>query len=136
MPSPEVEVLSANEAFYEAFAKRDVATMENLWSERNDIACVHPGWDALLGRHKVLGSWRAILMSPEAPEVVCAEAKAHVLGDVAFVVCNEVLPGGELCATNLFVREAGQWKLLHHHAGPVANRVEVVATKTASKVLN
>jgi ketosteroid isomerase-like protein len=136
MPTPENDVLEANEAFYDAFAKRDVAAMEAMWSQRSDIACVHPGWDALVGRREVLQSWRAILASPEAPEVECAGAVAHVLGDVAYVVCNEVLPSAELCATNVFVRENGGWKLVHHHAGPVASHMEERRPKAAPKVLN
>lgn len=136
MPTPEAEVLSANEAFYAAFARRDVEAMESLWSSRIDLACVHPGWDALVGRREVLQSWRAILSSPEAPEVECMAAVAHVVGDVAYVVCNEVLPGAELCATNVFVREGGMWKLVHHHAGPVASRMEEPRPKAAPKILN
>lgn len=124
MPTPEAEVLAANEAFYAAFARRDVQAIEAMWSSRADIACVHPGWDALIGRREVLQSWRAILASPEAPDVLCGGAVVHVVGDAAFVICNEVLPSAELCATNVFVREAGTWKLMHHHAGPVASRLE------------
>ncbi|MEZ4309822.1 MAG: nuclear transport factor 2 family protein [Polyangiaceae bacterium] len=136
MPTPETEVLAANDAFYEAFARRDPTAMEALWSQRTDIACVHPGWDALVGRREVLSSWRAILSSPEAPEVECAGAIAHVIGEVAYVVCNEILPGAELCATNVFVRESGAWKLVHHHAGPVASHLEEPRPKAAPKVLN
>src|SRR5437762_9674377 len=79
MPTPEAEVLSANAAFYAAFARHDVAAMEAIWSSRVDLACVHPGWDALVGRREVLSSWRAILSSLEAPEVECAAAVAHVV---------------------------------------------------------
>src|SRR3954468_17447893 len=96
MPTPEVEVLTVNEAFYDAFSRHDVAAMEAIWSTRVDLACIHPGWDAIVGRREVLSSWRAILSSPEAPTVECVEAIAHVIGDVAYVVCNEVLPGAEL----------------------------------------
>lgn len=136
MSTPEIDVLAANEAFYDAFAKRDPAAMEALWSARPDIACVHPGWDAIIGRREVLSSWRAILTSPEAPDVECTGAIAHVLGDTAYVVCNEVLPNAELCATNVFVRESGHWKLVHHHAGPVANRMDDELRRAAPKVLN
>lgn len=136
MPTPEAEVLSVNEAFYAAFSRRDFQAMEALWSSRPEIACVHPGWDALVGRREVLHSWRAILSSPEAPDVECASAVAHVIGDVAYVVCNELLPGAELCATNVFVRESGLWKLCHHHAGPVASRMEEPRVKPAPKILN
>lgn len=136
MPTPEAEVLAANEAFYAAFARRDIPGMEAIWSSRSDIACVHPGWDALVGRREVLQSWRAILSSPEAPEVECGGAIAHVVGDAAFVVCNEVLPNAELCATNIFAREGGAWKLVHHHAGPVASRMDDIQVNSAPKVLN
>lgn len=136
MPTPEAEVLSVNQAFYAAFSRRDIEAMEALWSTRLEIACVHPGWDALVGRREVLHSWRAILGSPEAPEVECTAAVAHVIGEVAYVVCNEVLPGAELCATNVFVREAGNWRLVHHHAGPVASRMEEPQRKAPAKVLN
>jgi ketosteroid isomerase-like protein len=137
MPAPEVEVLTANDAFYDAFATRDIAAMEALWSRRTDLACVHPGWDAIIGRREVLSSWRAILSSPEAPAVECTAAVAHVMGEVAYVICNEMLPGAELCATNVFVKEEGVWKLIHHHAGPIANHMEEVQpAKPAARVLN
>ena len=53
MPTPEAEVLSVNEAFYAAFSRRDFQAMEALWSSRPEIACVHPGWDALVGRRVI-----------------------------------------------------------------------------------
>jgi len=136
MPTPEVEVLAANESFYDAFSRHDITAMETVWSQRTDLACVHPGWDAIVGRREVLSSWRAILASPEAPTVECHQAVAHVIGDVAYVVCSELLPGAELCATNVFVRESGAWKLVHHQAGPVANRMEEPRPVRVPKVLN
>jgi hypothetical protein len=39
---------------------------------------------------------------------------------MAFVVCVETLSGGRLAATNVFVREGGEWRIVHHHAGPIA----------------
>ena len=51
------------------------------------------------------------------------EATAFVHGDMAFVVCEERLPGGVLVATNVFVREDGDWKICHHHAAPVARPI-------------
>jgi hypothetical protein len=36
----------------------------------------------------------------------------------------------------VFVREGGLWKLVHHHAGPVANRMEEPQAKPAPKILN
>ena len=46
----------------------------------------------------------------------------YLYGETASVVCIERLPTGVLIATNVFVREAGVWRMVHHHAGPVAAR--------------
>jgi ketosteroid isomerase-like protein len=120
MAGTELEVLEANEEFYRAFAERDVDAMERLWAERHPVACAHPGWDVLDGREEVLRSWRGILGGAGAPSVSCSLAQAHVLGEVAFVTCHELLPGGRLAATNLFVREGGRWRMVHHQASPIA----------------
>ncbi len=54
-------VLFANEAFYRAFADRDIAAMEEIWASEAPVACIHPGWSPVIGRERVLASWRAIL---------------------------------------------------------------------------
>ena len=118
--SGEIEVLEANQAFYRAFAARDVPAMESLWAQRAPVACVHPGWDVLDGREEVLRSFRAILESPAAPDVRCTMAQAHLLGEAAFVTCHELVQGARLVATNTFVREDGAWRLVHHQASQLA----------------
>ena len=119
MSSLDAEVIAANEAFYAAFTRRDGDAMDALWARRAAVACIHPGRDALRGREPVMTSWRAILASPHAPEIRCAGATAHVAGEMAFVVCHELIGGGRLVATNVFVREDGRWKMAHHQAGPL-----------------
>jgi ketosteroid isomerase-like protein len=111
-------VLAANRAFYRAFATRDLAAMEALWAEHAPVACIHPGWDALIGRAAVLASWRGIL-AHETP-ITCRAERVLRLGDSACVICHETVDGGVLIATNVFVREADGWRLVHHQAGGVA----------------
>jgi ketosteroid isomerase-like protein len=120
MTADEIAVLAANEGFYKAFAARDVRAMDRLWAQRAPVVCIHPGWQALRGREPVMASWKDILGGPGAPPIVCVRPTAYVLGDAAFVVCNERLPGAELVATNIFTREDGEWRLVQHHAGGVA----------------
>ncbi len=117
--SHEIEVLEANEAFYRAFTARDVGAMDALWSRRAPVACIHPGWDALQGLAEVLGSFRAILESASSPRVHCSVAAAHVVGDTAFVTCHELVQGARLVATNVFTREDGAWRMVHHHSSPL-----------------
>ena len=113
-------MLEANEAFYRAFAAGDLAALDLAWARDCPVACVHPGWDALDGREEVLGSFRAILGSSGAPRVRCTLAQARLVGGLAVVTCHELIDGSTLVATNLFVREAGTWRLCHHHASPLA----------------
>jgi len=94
--------------------------MEQVWSTREDITCIHPGWNLLRGRDEVLESWRGILENPNQARIVIGGAAVTLLGEQALVLCRELVGGSPLAATNLFVREAGNWKLLHHHSGPVA----------------
>jgi hypothetical protein len=114
----ETEVLAANETFYRAFAGRDVPAMDALWARARPVACIHPGWGPLTTRDAVMESWQAILTGRNAPRIVCAAPRAYLLGDTAFVTCFEAVGNAFLIATNIFAREDGQWRMVHHQAGP------------------
>ncbi len=116
--SEHAAVLFANDAFYLAFAERDIDAMEALWAHELPVTCIHPGWGTLSGRDEVMQSWHAILANTESPKIECLNIEAHVHGEVAYVVCHEALDQGFLVATNIFMREGGAWKLVHHQAGP------------------
>jgi hypothetical protein len=112
-------VLEANERFYHAFNTKDLALMDVVWARENAVTCVHPGWNLLEGRQDVLESWRNILANPNQARIVAGGANVTLIGDLAIVVCRELVAGSPLIATNLFVMENGEWLLLHHQSGPV-----------------
>lgn len=111
-------LLFSNEAFYLVFRNRDLAGMDTLWAAREQVSCIHPGWDALLTRTAVMKSWRGILGNAESPAVTCRAARARVMGDTGLVVCYEQVGRSVLVATNVFVKEGTEWKMVHHQAGP------------------
>ncbi|MCE9579025.1 MAG: nuclear transport factor 2 family protein [Deltaproteobacteria bacterium] len=113
------EIVAANEAFYAAFRNQDALAMDALWARHAPVACIHPGWGALVGRDRVIASWLAI-MAAGAPQVHCRAPRVQLLGEVAFVVCDELIDGNRLIATNVLVREDDEWRFVHHHAGQVA----------------
>lgn len=117
-------VLEANEKFYRSFSERDSATLEALWAQRAPVACIHPGWPVLRGRDNVIASWRSILSGPGSPRIAATEVHADVLGTTALVTCYENLPTGKLVATNIFVEEDGEWRMVHHQAGAVSPAFE------------
>jgi ketosteroid isomerase-like protein len=115
----ETDVLAANEAFYQAFNQRDMASMEGLWASSAPVSCIHPGWNVLQGREAVLDSWRSILNNPSQPRIVTGGATSSIFDSMAVVICREFVAGSPLVATNVFVREDGGWKLMHHQSGGV-----------------
>jgi ketosteroid isomerase-like protein len=116
----ETAILAANEAFYDAFRREDPTAMNEIWAVHAPVACIHPGWHALSGRDRVMASWRAI-MENGAPPIRCVAPRVQRLGDTALVICEEHVQGDRLIATNVFVHEDGRWRIVHHHAGPIAD---------------
>ncbi len=117
----EAAVLEANEAFYAAFNHKDVEAMEAAWAGSFEVTCIHPGWNVLQGREPVLESWRTILTNPQQPRIVVGGARVTLMGNVAVVICRELVAGSPLAATNIFTLETGLWKLMHHQSGPVSS---------------
>lgn len=111
----EEAVLRTNQSFYTAFAGGDFAAMDALWSAETAVACVHPGWSPLLGRDDVMASWEALLRAP--PPIRLGPATAFIYDGAAFVLCLEMIGDTVLSATNIFVRQNGEWRMVHHQAG-------------------
>jgi ketosteroid isomerase-like protein len=125
-------VLAANLDFYRAFTNQDLEGMDGVWAKRGMVLCTHPGWAPLAGRAAVMASWRDILGHPEAPAVMCHDDQAFLYGEMAVVLCEEELPGGRLAATNIFRKEDGHWRMVHHHASPIL----IDETEPSSRRLN
>ena len=121
MDSETEAVLAANEAFYACFNHKDGDAMDAAWSSRDDVTCIHPGWNVLRGREPVIDSWRAILNNPNQPRIVVGGAEVAFAGGAGVVICRELVGGSPLAATNIFVREGSGWKLVHHQSGPVSS---------------
>jgi hypothetical protein len=119
MGDQEHRLLKMNESFYTAMVNGDYQAMESLWANASDVSVIHPGWPALHGRVAVLDSWRRILSGVSTRGMYCSNARPYIKDQVAFVICKECFPEGELVATNIFVQEEGVWKLVHHQGGPL-----------------
>ena len=111
-------VAAVNLAFYKAFAERDFAAMENIWAQRSPVACIHPGWPPIFKRENVMASWKGILGNAQQSPVACSDERVLINGDTAIVICTETVSGNALVATNIFIREDGAWRMIHHQAGP------------------
>ncbi len=111
------ESLFINEAFYQAFRARDLAVMEDLWAREAPVVCIHPGWAAIVDREEIMRSWRGIFENPDSPKIFCRRPQAFSLGEAMLVVCYEEMESGLLVAANIYRREKGGLKIVHHQAG-------------------
>lgn len=131
MTSPDAAILHANATFYRSFGTGDYATMARLWAEHTPVSCLHPGLPALIGREAVMQSWRGILAQSSQMAMRCDQARVQRFGESAIVTCYEA-NGDEpahLAATNVFVREGDAWRMVHHHAGPLARAISRPPTR-------
>lgn len=111
-------VLAMNLTFYSAFGRGDYAGMDAVWARHAAVVCLHPGWAAIDGREAVMESWRHVLGDPDF-RIMCHDERVHLYGDIAIVLCEEELSGGLLAATNVFIREDGEWRMIHHQASAI-----------------
>lgn len=117
-------VSRANVAFFEAFRDRDIEGMRKLWAREFPVVCTHPGMTPIHGLEAVLRSWRGILRHPKAPQIQCLESRAVVLGSSGIVTALAGTKKGDarLVTTNVFVFEAGHWRLVSHQSAPLNRR--------------
>ena len=125
------EVEAANAAFYEAFEKADLDTMQDLWLDDAETLCVHPGALPVRGTSSINRSWALIMANTPYIQFFLTDVEVSVWERVASVTCTEnVLTGDEntgpdafggakAVATNVFVWTEEGWRLWIHHASPV-----------------
>ena len=132
----EQKIFFANESFYHAFSHGNLEMMELLWSKRKPICCIHPGHAPLQKYEQIMLSWNNILEQSQNTAIECFDPNLSLYGDLALITCYEVVSGNHLIATNGFVMEEEDWKMVFHQAGPTVGRPESDASKKDPGILN
>jgi ketosteroid isomerase-like protein len=125
--SEEEKVLDANQRFYLALEKLNLDDMDAIWLHEDWVACLHPGWELLVGWDAIRESWQRIFENTRRMKVAVSEVNVQVEGSAAWVNCVEQVTSSFetgfstawVQATNLFVKRDAGWRLVHHHASPL-----------------
>jgi ketosteroid isomerase-like protein len=120
-------VEAANQRFYRAFETLDLHEMDRVWAHGAHVRCIHPGWPLLAGWAAVRTSWETIFANTAEMSFTLSDLEISAVGDLAWVTCTENILSEvrgrvsvtSVLATNVFEREAGEWRLVHHHASHV-----------------
>ena len=112
---------AAEEAFYDAIERRDLAALAEVWARCDEVVCVHPGVDRLEGRAAVLESFRRMFagdarLAFEIVDVTVAGTDALAVHHARERIRVEGRLAGVMAATNVYVVEGGGWRMLVHHA--------------------
>jgi uncharacterized protein (TIGR02246 family) len=115
----------AQNAFYEALERNDLEAMMAVWSEDEEIVCVHPAGQRLAGQAAVREVWRQMFAAAPGMRVRISEQVivAGMMLEVHSVhenitVAGEQRPRPPMVATNVYLRTAAGWRMVAHHASP------------------
>ncbi len=137
------DIRAASARFYEALdamAKGDARSMSGCWSHGSGVTAMHPiggrdtGWD------EVRASFDGVAGLASGGRVSLRDQRIEVVGDLAYeigVEQGELTVAGERLrieqrVTNIYRREDGTWKLVHHHADISPAMVELLSRLQAA----
>jgi ketosteroid isomerase-like protein len=120
-PTPD----DAENAFYDAFERANIALMMSVWAESDDIVCIHPQGPRLSGFEAVRESWVQIFSGGAQLRVGRSELRKFDGNTVAVHQLVELVsPPGEgaavtsIFATNVYELSEAGWRMIVHHAAP------------------
>jgi uncharacterized protein (TIGR02246 family) len=114
---------AAEEAFYDAMQRGDLAGMMALWADDEDVVCVHPNGQRLVGIDAIRNSFSEMFaqggvdVRPTEPRIQQAAVLAvHNLVEKVLVSGRQGRQVVECVATNVYVKHAGGWRMVLHHS--------------------
>lgn len=113
-------------AFYEAVSHAELNALMAVWSEDEDICCVHPMAAPLHGYSAVRASWEAIFRSGTRMRIELREEHwTNTIGMCIqtavewFFVGDESSARGPVCVSNVYLRTPQGWRMLSHHVSVI-----------------
>lgn len=118
----------AEEAFYEAIGRADLDALMAVWSEDEDVLCIHPTGQRMDGHAAIRESWRSIFDSnPRFSVHIRSKVRwesvlmaVHSVVETLFLEKDQTVHGPML-STNVYIRGASGWRLLSRHTSAAAD---------------
>jgi ketosteroid isomerase-like protein len=117
---------AAETAFYAAFENADYTAMTAVWSPDDDIECIHPLGERLMGAKAVGKSWRRMFSGGKRMKFRLAHTKRFQTEQIAIHILYEniTIAGKQqppLIATNIYRFNGHGWHMILHHASPATD---------------
>lgn len=121
-------------AFYEALSSGNLDALMALWSEEDEICCIHPGGQRLDGQAAIREGFAQLFVNGGLQINAEVQHRWHSMTSAAHSVVERVpldVDGqpqwGFVLATNLFVQTGAGWRIVLHHASPGAPQAPLAA---------
>ena len=135
--SEQEEVRKASGQFYNALNRMlngDAGTLTKVWSHDKNVTTMHPIGGQQTGWDDVKKSFEQVAEMSKDGQVNLNDQTIRVVGDMAYEVGSEegrlTLAGEKVSfrhrVTNIYCREGGEWKLVHHHGDISPAMVEIL----------
>jgi ketosteroid isomerase-like protein len=128
--------------FYEALQRGDLERLMAVWSDDEEISCVHPGGPRVVGATAIRSAFEAIFANgavnaqPEKVRRLQTHAcSVHSVLEHIRVMTTAGPQSAWVVATNVYLKGAQGWRLVSHHASPGTPR-EVQEIVEAASVLH
>lgn len=121
MTSPD----DAEAQFYEALQRGDIDKLMAVWSDDDEICCVHPGGPRVIGPAAIRATFEAMFSNgvidahpQKVRRAVMHDCAVHSVVEHIQVLTEEGPQSAWVIATNVYVKAALGWRLVAHHASP------------------
>ena len=115
--------------FYEALQQGDIDKLMAVWSDDDDIVCVHPGGPRVVGAAAIRAAFEAIFANgairarpDKVRRLQTMNCAVHSVLERIDIPTDEGLQTAWVVATNVYVKSGARWAMAAHHASPGSPR--------------
>ncbi|MGE5420847.1 MAG: YybH family protein [Chloroflexota bacterium] len=135
--STEDEVRNASNQFYAALNKMvngSSQSLSDIWSHSSTVTTMHPIGGREVGWKDVWATWDQTAQVASEGQVKLQDQIIRVVGDMAYEIGVEEagfsIAGQKVTdqvrVTNIYQKEGGTWKIIHHHSDLSPAMVEIL----------
>ena len=135
--STEDEVRNASNQFYAALNKMvngSSQSLSDIWSHSSSVTTMHPIGGREIGWKDVWATWDQTAQVASEGQVRLEDQFIRVFGDLAYEIGVENAAfriagqkvSDQVRVTNIYQKENGTWKIIHHHSDLSPAMVEIL----------
>ena len=111
--------------FYESLQRGDIDGLMAVWSDDDEIVCVHPGGPRIVGAGAIRATFDSIfangpisVSTERLRSVHTGHCAVHNLLERVEVRTDEGVQTAWVIATNVYIKTERGWRMVAHHASP------------------